>query len=63
MFHLAQVNVGIAKGAMDSEVMKVFSDNLDPINVIAETSEGFVWRLKDEGGMPLILSFQIILMS
>lgn len=50
MFYLAQVNVGMAKGAMDSEVMKVFSDNLAPINTIAEASEGFVWRLKDEGG-------------
>jgi len=50
MFHLAQVNIGLAKGAMDSDVMKVFSDNLDPINAIAEASRGFVWRLKDEGG-------------
>jgi hypothetical protein len=50
MFNLAQVNIAIAKGAMDSEVMKVFSDNLDPINTIAEASEGFVWRLKDEAG-------------
>jgi hypothetical protein len=50
MFQLAQVNIGIAKGAMDSEVMKVFNDNLDPINAIAEASEGFIWRLKDEGG-------------
>jgi hypothetical protein len=50
MFHLAQVNIGIAKGAMDSEVMKVFSDNLDPINAIAEATEGFIWRLKDDGG-------------
>ena len=50
MFHLAQVNIAIAKGAMDSDVMKVFSDNLDPINAIAEATEGFVWRLKDEAG-------------
>ena len=50
MFQLAQVNIGIAKGAMDSEVMQVFNDNLDPINAIAESSAGFVWRLKDEGG-------------
>ena len=27
MFYLAQVNTSIAKGAMDSDVMKVFSDN------------------------------------
>ena len=50
MFQLAQVNIGIAKGEMDSEVMKVFADNLDPINAIAEASTGFVWRLKDDGG-------------
>ena len=50
MFHLAQVNIGIAKGDMDSELMKEFAENLDPINAIAEASHGFVWRLKDEGG-------------
>ena len=50
MYQLAQVNIGIAKGAMDSEVMKVFADNLDPINAIAEASVGFVWRLKDDCG-------------
>jgi hypothetical protein len=27
MFHLVQVNIGMAKSAMDSDVMKVFSDN------------------------------------
>ncbi|GAC17522.1 DUF3291 domain-containing protein [Paraglaciecola arctica] len=57
MFHLAQVNIGITKGAMDSAVMKVFSDNLDPINAIAEASEGFVWRLKDEGGNATDIAF------
>ena len=57
MFHLAQVNIGIAKGAMDSDVMQVFADNLDPINAIAEASEGFVWRLKDEGGNATDIAF------
>ena len=50
MYQLAQVNIGIAKGEMDSEVMKVFADNLEPINAIAEASVGFVWRLKDGAG-------------
>jgi hypothetical protein len=57
MFHLAQVNIGIAKGEMDREVMKVFADNLDPINAIAESSKGFVWRLKDDGGNATDISF------
>ena len=51
MFHLAQVNIGtFAKDAMDSDVIKVFLDNLDPINAIAEASEEFIWRLKGESG-------------
>lgn len=50
MFQLAQVNIAKAKAAMDTEVMKEFSDNLDPINSIAESSAGFIWRLKDESG-------------
>jgi hypothetical protein len=50
MFHLAQVNVGITKGSIESEMMKAILDNLDPINAIAEASKGFVWRLKDDGG-------------
>ncbi|MGQ8363834.1 DUF3291 domain-containing protein [Glaciecola sp. 1036] len=27
-----------------------FVNNLDPINAIAESSEGFVWRLQDDSG-------------
>lgn len=48
MYHLAQVNIAKTKGTMDSKVMKEFVDNLEPINAIAESSTGFVWRLKDE---------------
>ena len=50
MFQLAQVNIGRAKGPMDAAVMKEFSDNLEPINQIAESSPGFIWRLKDDSG-------------
>jgi hypothetical protein len=50
MFQLAQINIAKARGPMDDAVMKEFSDNLDPINQIAESSPGFIWRLKDESG-------------
>jgi hypothetical protein len=30
--------------------MAGFVDNLEPINAIAESSQGFIWRLKDESG-------------
>ena len=33
---------------MDSPVMSDFVANLDPINRLAESSPGFVWRLKDD---------------
>ncbi|WP_323845271.1 DUF3291 domain-containing protein [Microbulbifer magnicolonia] len=49
-FHLAQVNIAAAKGAMDSPVMKGFVDQLERINALADRSPGFVWRLQTEAG-------------
>jgi O-acetyl-ADP-ribose deacetylase (regulator of RNase III) len=49
-FELAQLNVGIIKGPMDSPVMADFATNLDRINALAERSPGFVWRLQTEEG-------------
>lgn len=34
---------------LESPIMADFVANLDRINELAESSEGFVWRLKDEG--------------
>ena len=48
--HLAQLNIGRIKGAMDSPVMADFAANLDRINALAEASPGFVWRLQTEEG-------------
>lgn len=47
---IAQVNVAKAKYPLEDERMKGFVDNLDRVNALAEQSEGFVWRLKDESG-------------
>ena len=48
--HLAQLNIATAKYPLDSKELKDFTDNLDPVNQIADGSEGFVWRLQDESG-------------
>ncbi|MDO6766097.1 DUF3291 domain-containing protein [Agarivorans sp. 1_MG-2023] len=48
--HLAQLNIATAKDELDSPRLKEFVDNLEPINALAEASEGFIWRLKDETG-------------
>jgi len=49
-FQVAQCNVGQAIQPLDHEEMAEFVAALDPINAIAETSPGFVWRLKDDDG-------------
>ena len=48
-YQLAEINIARMKGVnINDPVMKEFVDNLDKVNTIAESSEGFVWRLKDE---------------
>lgn len=49
-YQLAQLNVGIIKGPMDSPLMADFAANLARINALAEQSPGFVWRLQTEDG-------------
>jgi hypothetical protein len=49
-YELAQLNIGIIKGPMDSPLMAQFAANLERINALAERSAGFVWRLQTEEG-------------
>ena len=49
-WHLAQVNIGRARGAITDPVMQGFVARLDEINALAERSPGFVWRLQTEDG-------------
>jgi len=48
--HLAQLNIAKAKYPLDSPELKEFIDNLEPVNKLAEQSEGFIWRLQDDSG-------------
>jgi Domain of unknown function (DUF3291) len=47
-FHLAQLNIAKMLAPIDSPIMANFVANLDNINALAEKSDGFVWRLKDD---------------
>jgi hypothetical protein len=49
-YELAQLNIGIIRGPMDSPVMAEFAANLERINALADGSPGFVWRLQTEQG-------------
>ena len=48
-YQIAQINVARMHGVnINDPIMKEFVDNLDKVNALAESSEGFIWRLKDE---------------
>jgi hypothetical protein len=48
--HLAQLNVGRLREPLDAAGSAGFVAALRPVNALADTSPGFVWRLTDEGG-------------
>ena len=49
-YHLAQINVAVAKAEMDTEIMQGFVSRLDEINALADNAPGFVWRLQSAEG-------------
>jgi hypothetical protein len=58
-YELAQLNIGIIKGPMDSAVMADFAANLERINALADRSPGFAWRLQsDQGNATSIRPFE-----
>ena len=49
-YELAQVNIARLRHPLDSAELKDFVDGLDPVNAVADASDGFVWRLKSDSG-------------
>jgi hypothetical protein len=48
-YQLAQINVARLKAPIDAPETADFAGALDRINALAESSPGFVWRLKGDG--------------
>lgn len=48
--HLAQLNIGRLDQPLDDEANAEFVAALGPVNELAESSPGFVWRLTDDDG-------------
>lgn len=48
--HIAQVNIGRIKAALEDPVMEGFVARLEEINALADRSPGFVWRLQTSEG-------------
>jgi uncharacterized protein DUF3291 len=49
-FHLAEVNIALPREPVDSPLLADFVALLDPVNSIADSSKGFIWRLQTEDG-------------
>jgi hypothetical protein len=47
---LAQVNIALLKAPIDTPLLANFVALLAPINALADSSPGFVWRLQTEDG-------------
>jgi uncharacterized protein DUF3291 len=57
-FQLAQVNIALPREPLESELLQEFVEALDPINALADSSRGFVWRLQgDDGNATSIRAF------
>jgi Domain of unknown function (DUF3291) len=48
--HLAQLNVARPRAPMDDPQMADFKAALEPVNLLADEAQGFVWRLTDGFG-------------
>jgi hypothetical protein len=49
-FELAQLNIAYLKAPIDSPTLADFVANLDRINLLADASDGFRWRLQTDEG-------------
>lgn len=58
VLYLAQVNIAKRLAPLDDPIMQDFINNLDKINAIADSCDGFIWRLQDEDKYEAVSVFQ-----
>ena len=57
-WHVAQVNIALPIEPLDSPTLAGFVALLEPVNALADSAPGFVWRLQtDEGDATAIRAF------
>ena len=49
-YHLAQINISRLLAPLDDPQIAGFVSQLEPINALADSAAGFVWRLKSDSG-------------
>lgn len=56
-WHLAQINIGRLVAPQGDARVQPFFEALDRINALADASPGFVWRLQDDSGNAMGISY------
>ena len=56
-WHLAQINIGRLAAPQGDPRVQPFFDALGRVNAIADAAPGFVWRLQDESGNAMGISY------
>jgi hypothetical protein len=49
-WQIAQVNIALPREPLDAPALAEFVAELEPVNALADSAPGFVWRLQDESG-------------
>jgi Domain of unknown function (DUF3291) len=56
-YHLAQINIGRLVAPLDDPKIAEFVAQLEPINALADSAPGFVWRLQSESGNAMDIAY------
>ena len=56
-WNLAQINIGRLTAPQGDPRVQPFFDALDRVNALADAAPGFVWRLQDESGNAMGISY------
>ena len=59
-YHLAHLNLAKLRAPIDDPLIKEFKDGIDIINALAERSQGFIWRLKEDDQYTTNSSYKIM---
>jgi hypothetical protein len=49
-WQIAQVNIALPREPLDTPALADFVAQLEPVNALADSASGFVWRLQDDSG-------------
>ncbi len=55
---LAQVNIARMRAPLDNDLLREFRQFLAPVNRLADSSPGFLWRYRDENAFNFVMPWE-----